>query len=177
MATYIQGLWGKWSFCYVPPEEHCCSFVSWDPADLEEVKIQPARGRQRRRGRRRGIRQHLRQRGNRPPLPCACMILNNIRLLKNKIEELHVNSKVCWEYRESSYMGFTETCLHQDISDSLIKLEGFSLSRANRTALSGKSPGGWLCRFLNDSWCDYYTGTETVCTANMELLCPSLRPF
>ena len=50
-----------------------------------------------------------------------------------------MNSKVFFEYRESSKMVFTETWFRQDIPDSLFKLEGFSLIRADRTELSGKS--------------------------------------
>ena len=92
------------------------------------------------------------------------------------MEELRVNSKVCFEYRESSVMVFTETWLHHDIPDSLIGLEGFSLIRADRTELSGKSRGGGVCLFVNDSWCRNYTVRETVCIADVELLCLSLRP-
>ncbi|KAK0133035.1 hypothetical protein N1851_031594 [Merluccius polli] len=126
------------------------------PADLpDDLKIQPARGRQRRRGRRGGIRQRLRRRGNRPPLPS--LLLSNVRSLRSKMEELRVNSKICFEYRESSVMVFTETWLHQDIPDSLIRLDGFSLIRADRTELSGKSRGGGVCLFVNDSWCKNYT--------------------
>ena len=145
------------------------------PADLpDDLKTQPTRGRQWRRGRRGGIWQRLRRRGNRPPLPS--LLLSNTRSLKSKMEELHVNSKVCFEYRESSVMVFTETWFHQDILDSHFEPEGFSLIRPDRTELSGKSQGGGVCLFVNDSWCRNYTVRDTVCTADIELLCLSLRP-
>ena len=106
------------------------------PVDLPEVvRAQPASSRKRRRGIRGAIRQRLRW--SRPPLPG--MILSNARSLRSKIDELRVNTKVCCEYRESSVMVFTETWLHQDIPDSLIEFEGFSLIRVDRTDQSGKS--------------------------------------
>ena len=144
------------------------------PVDLPEVvRAQPASSRKRRRGIRGAIRQRLRW--SRPPLPG--MILSNARSLRSKIDELRVNTKVCCEYRESSVMVFTETWLHQDIPDSLIEFEGFSLIRVDRTDQSGKSRGGGVCLFVNDSWCRNCTVRKTVCTADVELLCVSLRPF
>lgn len=49
-----------------------------------------ARGIVRRRGKRGGVRQRLRRRGNRPALPS--IILFNARSLRNKMDELRINS-------------------------------------------------------------------------------------
>ena len=155
------------------------------PADLPEaVRIQPSdwerkrkqpRKQPRKRGRRGGVRQRLRRRCSRPPLPS--MILCNARSLRNKIDELRIMAKVCFEYRESCLLVVTETWLHTDISDSLIDLEGFSVVRADRGETSGKKCGGGIGVFINDRYCKNYTVRETVCNADVELLCLSLRPF
>ena len=70
-----------------------------------------------------------------------CMILSNVRLLRNKKEELCTNMRVSCKYGESSMQVFSETWLHHDIPDSLIELKGFSPTWADRTKLSGKSRG------------------------------------
>ena len=74
-------------------------------------------------------------------------------------------------------MVFTESWFHQDISGLLVELEEFSLIPSDRTEQSGKSRGGGICMFLNESWCRNYTVCGTVCIADVELLCISLRTF
>lgn len=109
------------------------------PPDLpEDIRPSAPRREIRRRGRRGGIRQRLRWIGNRPPLPS--MILSNVRTLKRKMDELR-NASACYEYRESSIMVFTETCLRPDVPDSLCEVEGFSLIRSDRSETSGKDRG------------------------------------
>lgn len=131
--------------------------------------------RPRRRGKRGGIRLRLRNRGNKPPLPS--MILSNVRSLRNKIEELRTLSRICYEYRESCLMAFTETWLHPDVPNSLVELEGFSLVQADRDVTSGKTRGGGVCVYIRDEWCSQYTVRESLCNPDVELLCLSLRPF
>lgn len=48
------------------------------------------------------------------------------------MEELHTNMRVCFEYRKAGLPLFTETWLHEDIPNSLIELEGFSIVCADR---------------------------------------------
>lgn len=128
----------------------------------------------RKRGKRGGVRQRIRRRGNRPPLPSV--VFGNVRSLRGKMEELRINNRVCFEYRESSLMVFTETWLHQNIPDSLVEFEGRSLVRLDRTEAAGKSRGGGIGIYIRDDWCKQYTVREAVCNPDLELLCLSLRP-
>lgn len=159
----------------------CCTGAV-PPADLlEAVRIQPPcweRKRPCRRGRRGGIRQRLCQRGSKPLLPS--IILCNAWSLKSKMEELRTTVKVCFEYQESYLLVFTETWLlddHTDIPNSLIEMEGFSVVRVDRDGTSGKKRGGGISVYINDHYCRTYTVRESVCNADVELLCLSLRPF
>ncbi len=129
----------------------------------------------RKRGKCGGVRQRLRRRANRPPLPS--MLLCNARSLKNKAEELRANGRFLHEYRESCLLVFTETWLQEDVPDSLVSLDGFSLVRPDRNANSGKSKGGGTCVYINNRWCSQFTTRESVCNPDIELLCLSLRPF
>lgn len=99
----------------------------------------------RKRGRRGGVRERLRRRTNKPPLPS--IILSNVRSLTPKMDELRINQRSCFEYRESNLMVFTETWLHQGVSDSLLNLGGYSLVRADRSDTSGKRNGGGICMY------------------------------
>ena len=45
--------------------------------------------------------------------------------------------------------------------------------RQDRTAASGKTRGGGLCNFVNNSWC---TISKEVCSPEIELLMISCRP-
>lgn len=92
------------------------------------------------------------------------------------MQELRTNMRVCFEYRETGLLVFTETWLHKDIPNSLIELEGFSLVSTDRDKTSGKSRGGGTFVFVSDSWCRNYSVSETVCSPDIELLCISLRP-
>lgn len=86
--------------------------------------------------------------GNKRPLPS--MILSNMRSLRNKIEELRTNSRICYEYRDSCLMVFTETWLHPDVPNSFVELEGFSLVRADRDETSGKTRSCGVCVYIRD---------------------------
>lgn len=50
------------------------------------------------------------------------MIMSNIRSLRSKMEELHTNRWVCFEYYEEGLLVLMETWLHKDIPNSLVKL-------------------------------------------------------
>ena len=50
--------------------------------------------------------------------------------------------------------------------------------RKDRNSNSGKTRGGGICAYINDSsWCRNYTVKDSLCTPDFELLCLSLRPF
>lgn len=95
------------------------------------------RRRTRKRGKRGGVRQRLRRRANRPPLPS--MLLCNACSLRNKVEELRANARFLHKYQELCLLVVTETWLQEDVSDSLVSLDGFSLVRADSNDNSGKS--------------------------------------
>ena len=61
----------------------------------------------RKRGHRGGVRRRFRRRGNRPPLPA--IILSNVRSLQQKMDELRIKARVCFEYREAGLLALTET--------------------------------------------------------------------
>ena len=46
---------------------------------------------------------------------------------------------------------FTESLLNNDMDN--VQLAGFSVHRQDRTATSGKTRGGGVCLFVNNSWC------------------------
>ncbi|CAM4571266.1 unnamed protein product [Leuciscus chuanchicus] len=99
----------------------------------------------RKRGRWGGVRERLRRRTNKPPLPS--IILSNVRSLTPKMDELCINQRSCFEYRESNLMVFSETWLHQGFPDSLLNLGGYSLVRTDRSNTSEKSNGGGICMY------------------------------
>ena len=129
----------------------------------------------RKRGRRGGIQQRLRRRYNKPPLPS--ILLSNARSLRNKMDELRLNTRACHEYRESCLMVYTESWLQDDFPDELIQVPGFTTVRMDRNDNSGKQRGGGICMYIRDAWCGNYTIKDTVCSPDLELLCVSLRPF
>ena len=162
------------SLCHYGDRPTADPFVSLIKNLPEDIRA-PRRQRLRKRGRRGGIRQRLRRRGNRPPLPS--MILSNARSLRNKMDELRLLTRGCFEYRESCIMLFTKTWLHPEIPDCCVDIEGFSHIRSDRSELSGKSKGGGLCLYINDKWCRQHTVREKICNPDVEFLCVSLRPF
>lgn len=131
--------------------------------------------RPRKRGRRGGIRQRLRRRPDRPPLPS--IIFSNVRSLRNKLDELRLNTRICHDYREACVMAFTETWFQEDFPDQLTQVQGFTNVRLDRDGSSGKRRGGGVCVYIKDSWCTNYAVKDKVCSPDLELLCLSLRPF
>ncbi len=154
------------------------SYTSASPLPRELLVQSPTEGcrrRARKRGKCSGVRQRLRRRAIRPPLPS--ILLYNACSLKNKVEELRVNTRSLHEYRESCLLVFTEMWLQKDVPDSIVSLDGFSLVRSDRNDNSGKSKGGGTCVYVNNKWCSQFTTRESVCTPDLELICLSLRPF
>lgn len=52
--------------------------------------------------------------------------------LRNKMEELRLNTRVCHEYREFCLI-FTETWLQEDFQDALVQVQGFTNVRMDIT--------------------------------------------
>ncbi len=107
--------------------------------------------RSRKRGKRAGALVRLRRRAFRPPLPT--ILLANVQSLDNKLCELRARISYQRETRECCIICLTETWMSAMVPDSAIKLTGFSVHRSDRTKeLTGKSKGGGVCFYINNSW-------------------------
>ena len=81
-------------------------------------------------------------------------------------------------FPNSSILCFTETWLKPDIPDNLIDIAGFDTVRHDRSSsATHKSKGGGVMMYINKRWCQNFKVIKTICDANIELLCVSLRPF
>lgn len=89
-------------------------------------------------------RRFMEKRRYKPCLPSVTM--GNVRSLAGKMEELTALARSQMEYRECSLMCFTETWLHQDISN-----DGFMTVHS---AESGKRRGGGHAVLVNNRWCN-----------------------
>lgn len=104
--------------------------------------------------------------------------LANMQSLPNKVDELLSRIQSQREARNCSAFCLTETWLDNNVPDAAIQPRGFSVFRSNRLKEStGKSKGGGVCFFINESWCTDTTVMEKICTANLECLVIKCRPF
>ncbi len=95
----------------------------------------------------------LRRRAFRPPLPT--ILLANVQSLDNKLCKLRARISYQRETRDRCIICLTETWMSAMVPDSAIKLTGFSVLRSDRTKdYTGKSRGGEVCFYINNSWCD-----------------------
>ncbi len=105
------------------------------------------------RGKRAGVLVRLRRRAFRPPLPT--ILLANVQSLDNKLCELRACISYQRETRDCCVICLTETWMSAMVPDSAIELTGFSVHRSDRMKeLTGKSRGGGICFYINNSWCD-----------------------
>ncbi len=66
------------------------------------------------------------------------------------------------------------------VPDLAIELTGFSVHRSDRTKeLTGKSRGGGVCFYINNSWCDERNihSTKSFCSPDLEFHMLLCRPF
>ncbi len=128
--------------------------VFTDTASEPFVWVAKSRKRRRRkRGKRAGVLIRLRRRAFRPPLPT--ILLANVQSLDNKLCELRARISYQRETRDCCVICLTETWMSAMVPDSAIELTGFSVHRSDRTKeLTGKSRGGGVCFYINNSWCD-----------------------
>lgn len=108
-----------------------------------------------------------------PPLPSV--LLANVQSLENKLDELRSRLSYQQDMKYFNILCFTELWLTDDVDN--IQLAGFSVHRQDRTA-SGKTRGGGLCLFFNNSW-----GTKSnikevsrFCSPEVEYIMMSCRP-
>ena len=131
----------------------------------------------RKRGKKGGVEQRLLKLGFKPYLPS--LILGNVRSLQNKMEELCANAKYANEFCSASLMCFTETWLSENVADSHVNIEGFSIFCADRTNDSGKLKGGGLCVFVNEQWChpNNIAIKHKSCSQNAKMFIMGLCPY
>ncbi len=109
--------------------------------------------RRRRRRKRASVLVRLRRRAFRPPLPT--ILLANVQSLDNKLCELRTRISYQRETRDCCVICLTETWMSAMLPDSAIELTGFSVHHSDRTKeLTGKSRGGGVCFYINNSWCN-----------------------
>ncbi len=108
--------------------------------------------RSRRRGKRAGVLVRLRRRALRPP---PTILLANVQSLDNNLCELRARNSYQRETRDCCVICLTETWMSAMVPDSAIELTEFSVHHSDRTKeLTGKSRGGGVCFYINNSWCD-----------------------
>ncbi|KAK3562612.1 hypothetical protein QTP86_002148, partial [Hemibagrus guttatus] len=147
-------------------------------ADLLAILIKEAHNKvkPRRRGKRSGVLVRLRWRGLRTPLPG--IFLSNVRSLCNKMDELTLQMNKNRDFPTSCVLCFTETWLCDAIPDSALQLGGFNLYRADRhTELSGKTKGGGICFYTNNSWCNDVKVLSQLCSPDLEAFIINCKPF
>ncbi|XP_047657966.1 uncharacterized protein LOC113651947 isoform X2 [Tachysurus fulvidraco] len=132
----------------------------------------------RKRGKRAGVLVRLKLCPLRPPLPT--ILLANVQSLDNKLCELRARISYQRETRDCCIICLTETWMSAEVPDSAIELMGFSVHHSDRTKeLTGKSRGGGVCFFINNSWCDERNlhSIKSSCSPDLEFLMLLCRPF
>ena len=149
-----------------------------DPYAVNRNRAPRTKPTSRKRGRRGGVRQRLKRQGHKR-IPLPTVILANVQSLRNKVDELQANVKFLAEYSSACLLAFTETWLKEHDIQSDLEIDGFGVPyRLDRDpAVTGKSLGGGLCLYVNNSWCNTVVVRESLCTSDIELLSVSLRPF
>ncbi len=136
------------------------------------------RRRRRKRGKRAGVLVRLRRRAFRPPLPT--ILLANVQSLDNKLCELRARISYQRETRDCCVICLTETWMSAMVPDSAIELTGFSVLRSDRTKeLTGKSRGGGVGFYINNSWCNERNihSIKSFCSPDLEFHTLLCRPF
>lgn len=145
------------------------------------IIVPAGRGRRRRkdrkqkRGCRTGVRTRLARDPYRPPLPS--LFVANVRSLPNKMEELELTMSAQKNIQDCCVLVITETWINATIPEEAIQLAGYATHRADRTSDSGKSRGGGLCAYINNSWCTDAKITDMHCSQDLEYLTVKCRPF
>ncbi len=148
-----------------------------DMASEPFVWVVQSRKRRRRR-KRAGVLVRLRRRAFRPPLPT--ILLANVQSLDNKLCELRARISYQQETRDCCVICLTETWMSAIVPDSTIELTGFSVHRSDRAKeLTGKSRGGGVCFYINNSWCNERNihSIKSFCSPDLEFHTLLCRPF
>lgn len=104
----------------------------------------------RKRGKRGGIRRKLQRRKTKLPLPT--ILLENVRSLRNRIDELNINIRFLKEYRDACILCFTETWLFEDLQNDILQLNGFlgPMCAERDLNMTGKKMVGGVCFYINE---------------------------
>ncbi len=100
--------------------------------------------------------------------------------IRRRIDELEACAKFQREIKDTCLLAFTETWLSESDPDSGLELSGFgSPIRLDRSPeATGKSRGGGgVCFCVNQRYCKTIVVRKRICTADVELLSISPRPF
>ena len=98
------------------------------------------------------------------------ILLANVQSLDNKLDEVRTRISYQQDIKNCNILCFTELWLNDDMD---IQLPGYTLHRQDRTAHSGKTRGGGLCIFVNNSWC---TKVSRFCSPEVEYIVINCRP-
>ncbi len=112
--------------------------------------------------------------------PLPTILLANVQSLDNKLCELRARISYQRETRDCCVICLTETWMSAMVPDSAIELTGFSVYRSDRTKeLTGKSRGGGVCFYINNSWCDERNihSIKSFCSPDLEFHMLLCRPF
>ncbi|KAK3516000.1 hypothetical protein QTP70_000716 [Hemibagrus guttatus] len=94
------------------------------------------------------------------------------------MDELTLQMNKNRDFPTSCVLCFTETWLCDAIPDSALQLGGFNLYRADRhTELSGKTQGGGICFYINNSWCNDVKVLSQLCSPDLEAFTINCKPF
>ncbi len=139
-----------------------------------ELFVWVAQSRKRRRSRKRaGVLVRLRRRAFRHPLPTILLV--NVQSLDNKLCELRARISYQRETRDCCVICLTETWMSAMVLDT-----GFSVHRSDRAKeLTGKSRGGGVCFYINNSWCNERNihSIKSFCSPDLEFHTLLCRPF
>ncbi|CAJ1076957.1 uncharacterized protein LOC125983400 [Xyrichtys novacula] len=93
------------------------------------------------------------------------------------MDELRLQVATNNAVKDSCILLFTETWLHPLIPDSAAELTGYTMQRQDRTQSSGKTRGGGLCMYVNNSWCTNTVTVDSHCSPDLEYVSVKCRPF
>lgn len=112
---------------------------------------------------------------NKPPLPS--IFLTNARSLANKLDELKLQITANKIVGDSCILFILETWHHLLIVDTAIELAGRIAHRHDRTKDIGKSRGGGLCIYLNNSYCTNKRTVASHCSSDLDYVSVKCRPI
>ena len=157
----------------VEPTRHVSSNV-YDPTQTKQTTNRTKR----KRGRKGGVKNRAQRRKYTPVLPV--IITGNARSLNNKIDELQACTRYLKEYRDASFLCFSESWFQDNTPNSSIQLDNFHLERSDRDpTISQKTRGGGVCVYINEHYCHPKNVhiIEKKCQPDLEILSISLRPY